>query len=75
MKAILEFNLPDDEEEYGRTVVATELCSILFDMDNYLRERLKYGELKSADEELEDARQKLSDLMNEEAINLDKIYK
>jgi len=41
MRAILEFNLPEDREEYERANAATKLCSYIFDFGNYLRGQAK----------------------------------
>ena len=41
MRAILEFNLPEDREEYERANAATKLYSYIFDFDNYLRGQAK----------------------------------
>ena len=69
MKAILEFNLPDDQDEYERVNKALDLCGVLFDFDQYLRSEIKYH-----DKDLQDVRDKLYELMDSYNINLDKIY-
>ena len=70
MKAILEFNLPDDQGEYERVNKAIDLCGVLFDFDQYLRSEIKYH-----DKDLQDARDKLYELMGSYNIDLDKIYR
>ena len=37
MKAILKFNLPDDQMEYDQANAASSLCSFIWDFDNYMR--------------------------------------
>ena len=45
MKAILEFDLPDDREEYERANAATKLCGFIWDYENYLRGEVKHNGL------------------------------
>lgn len=47
MKAILEFSLPDEEEEYQTATKANSLYSSLWDFSQYLRHQLKYNSLTS----------------------------
>ena len=42
MKAILEFNLPEDEPEYRRCNNATNMALVLVTFDRYLRGQDKY---------------------------------
>ena len=52
MKATLEFSLPEDKNEHIRAVYASETWSTLYDIDNMLRNMLKYGntEYKTVEE-------------------------
>jgi hypothetical protein len=43
MKAILEFNLPEDKVEYDLANNAQNLHSTLWDMDQWLRSNIKYA--------------------------------
>lgn len=43
MKAILEYNLPEDTQEHLRAVQANDAWNALYDIDNMLRNLLKYG--------------------------------
>lgn len=43
MKAILEFNLPDDASEYKISQRASDYLCVLIELDNSLRNALKYG--------------------------------
>jgi hypothetical protein len=45
MKAILEFNLPDDQEYWDMAVKSREMAYALNDIRNYLRSRVKYEEM------------------------------
>jgi hypothetical protein len=73
MKAILEFQLPDDEYEYNLTRDAWRFKSVLIDMDNWLRQKTKYSEDELSDDEHKayyECRNKLNELISEENINL-----
>ena len=43
MKAILEFNLPEDREEYDACIKGNDYMCNLIDIDNFLRNQLKHG--------------------------------
>jgi len=44
-KAILEFQLPEEQEEFDMARNGCHNLIVLEDMDNYLRNKLKYQEL------------------------------
>jgi len=44
MKATLEFNLPEESNEHLRAIHVGEAWSTLYDIDNMLRNMLKYGD-------------------------------
>ncbi len=72
MKAILEFDLPDDEYNFRRANEGAAVLDVLRDLDNWLREKLKYGHaFKSADAALEAARGELRDLLQGKNLSLD----
>jgi hypothetical protein len=80
MKAILEFNLDerDDIEAHLRCVKALDMAVVLWDMDQYLRNKMKYGNKDSmlsddAYKALEDAREELRESMSSRGINLDEL--
>ena len=74
MKAILEFNLPEDNIEYELVNNAGKMCSVLWDMDQWLRAQYKY----MPDEEYNEVayntylkcREQLRELINEKNIDL-----
>lgn len=71
MKAILEFNLPDDAEEFETAVNAAKMYSILWDMDQWLRANTKYAPDNMSDDTykaFEQCREKLRELMTESNI-------
>lgn len=74
-KAILEFDLsePDDASEHMRMLKSLDILVVLWEMDQYLRTRLKYEDNISDDEykAVEAAREKLYDIMNARSVSLD----
>jgi hypothetical protein len=71
-KAILEFDLPEETVEYKLAVNAGSYYSVLFDMDQHLRSRLKYGGLTESEYVvLEKAREELHDLLSTYNVTLD----
>ncbi len=74
-KAILEFDLsePDDVSVHKRMIKSLDILLVLWDMDQYLRARLKYEDNISEDEykAVDAAREKLYELMNERSVSLD----
>jgi len=74
MKAKLTFNLPEDKSNYLVTVNAMEFALTCWDMDQFLRSKLKYGHTyKNIDEALEDCREKLAEVMINYNITLNMI--
>ena len=79
MKAILEFDFNDDNhgdrQEHARMMQATNLCYIIYELQNYLRDRLKYADkFESGEVELEKVRETLNSLMYDNGVNLNEIY-
>ena len=72
MKAILEFILPDDKAEFDTATKAMDWSILAWDIDQYIRNRLKYQTEKldtsSANKELELLRKELHDLMEESGL-------
>lgn len=73
MKAILEFNLPEDEVEYYCANKGTAMLNVLWELEQELRKMYKYEELNK-DETLivERMRDFLNDSLNDHEINLNK---
>lgn len=78
-KAILEFDLneQDDVEAHKRAVKSLDLVIALWDIDQYLRSLLKYGDECSITEEqhkvLNETREKLHDILREKNISFDEL--
>ena len=47
MKAILVFNLPEDKEEYDTASRGMDWALVVWEIDQHLRNELKYGNLSS----------------------------
>ena len=71
MKAILEFNLPEEQTEHRTAVQALDYKYVVSEMDEYLRSQIKYQELpKEVDKALQAARENLHQLCNDNNINI-----
>ena len=72
MKAILEFILPDDKVEFEAATKSMDWAILAWDLDQYIRNRLKYQSEKldtsSAKEELEILRNELHSLMEDSGL-------
>lgn len=70
-KAILEFNLPEEREEYEMAVKGVDYHIALSDFDNHLRAIVKYGDSEYTDEQQAFAqvlRDKLWEIMNDREL-------
>jgi len=79
MKAILEYELPEDIDEFILASRAQDWALAIYDMDQQLRSWLKYGYtsspgFESVDETLETVRNTLHDLLAKHNLNLDMLY-
>ncbi len=65
MKAILEFNLPEEEHEHRCAVAGQNLYGDVYEIDQWLRGLLKHGGIDKmkADELGEQVRERLNDTM------------
>jgi hypothetical protein len=75
-KAILEFDLtePGDVNEHYRMVKSLDLVLFLWDFDNYMRGKLKHGDLPEGGYKvLDEARKEFYDLMNQRNISLNEL--
>ena len=77
-KAILEYNLDevDDRDAHLRAIKSLSLTLALWEMDQYLRSEMKYGELSDdAYKATEEARIKLREILDENGIILDELMR
>ena len=70
MKAILEFNLPDDQQDFDLAVSSMKFWSVLFDLDQSLRAKTKYAP-DSLPQDKYDAYQEIRDELRELMLNND----
>ena len=68
MKAILKFDLPDEEDEYENANNGWKYLGILRELDTYLRNEEKYRDVDNIP--VEDVRQKMTDLFDELGVPL-----
>lgn len=74
MKAILEFNLPEDNSEFQLAVNAVNWYAVLWDIDKELRSQIKHAPDTMHDEyykALQHVRNKLNELMSEYNLKFD----
>jgi hypothetical protein len=73
MKAILKFNLPDDQHEFELATQGGAMYSALWDISQELRTMTKYEELSEAEWNIaERIREKFYEILSENNIKLDK---
>tara|TARA_R110000796_G_C14510982_1_gene429877 strand:- start:902 stop:1129 length:228 start_codon:yes stop_codon:yes gene_type:complete len=74
MKATIKFELPEDNYEYNLVNNAGGMHSVLWDMDQWLRVKIKFAPDSINDITLaayQECRDQLQQLLDEENINLD----
>lgn len=69
MKAILEFNLPEDRDAHTLSINASKYFCCLFELDQEMRNCLKYGH---SYKDVEELAQYVRDYISEE-VNLDEV--
>jgi len=76
MKAILQFNLPDDQQEYDLANSGLSFWNVLWELDQELRTKTKYASddlSKDKYDAYQEIRDKLYELMNENNVNLEMV--
>ena len=74
MKAILEFNLPEENDEFDLAVNAVKWYSVCWELDQYLRSKTKYAPDSMPNEVYEafnETRDKLRELLIENNVSFD----
>ena len=65
VKATLEFNLPEEQDEFQNAVDGTHYRAACEDIENYMRDKVKYGHTyKTINDALEDVRRELRESIN-----------
>jgi hypothetical protein len=73
MKATLTFNLPEENHEYANAIDGSKMRSALWELDQWLRAKLKYEELSDGQyDAFKETRDELRRLLIEENIDLEK---
>ena len=73
MKAILEFNLPEEQEEYQMFIDASKMQNVLWEMNQWLRKKTKYcadNTNEDTYEAFEECREKLNELLIDNNLDL-----
>ena len=73
MKATLTFKLPEDEEEFQNATKGSSYRLALWDLDQFLRNYIKYPKECVSDDRLEayqEVRDKLYSLLNEGSLEI-----
>ena len=64
MKAILEFELPEDKENFDASAKGMDWAIVAWDIDQLLRKKLKYGNLlPNTRAELEEIKTTLNEML------------
>jgi hypothetical protein len=72
MKATLEFKLPEEKYEFANATQGAKMRSVLWDLDQWLRAKLKYEELTDGQyDSFKETRDELRKLLIEENIDLE----
>jgi hypothetical protein len=70
-KVTIEFNTIEEQHELELCINASKWYSIVWDYSEYLRTKIKYGELSDDSyKAIEQAREKLHELLNDEGLKL-----
>lgn len=71
MKAILEFNLPEDELDLSNAINSNKFKLILWNMDQHLRNMVKYSENEEEVRVAEELRDKLQEYFSQYNISIE----
>lgn len=74
MKAILEFNLPDDQTEFDLAISGNKFWNVLYELDQELRAKTKYASDDLPQDKYDayqEVRNLLRELMSENNISFD----
>jgi hypothetical protein len=72
MKAVLKFNLPEENEDFKAAINGSKYKSAIWDYDQWLRSEMKYGELdKKIYEAYDTCRKELRDILAQDNIQIE----
>ena len=70
MKATIEFNLPEEEEQFNAANKGMDWALVVWDIDQLLRNKLKYSDLlPNTRAELEEIRDTLNEMLVDKGLN------
>ena len=70
-KVTLEFNLPEEQEEFKTAASAPDMSLVLWDFSQFLRSKIKYEELSESDYKVyETVREKLFEIASEHNVEI-----
>jgi len=73
MKAIIEFNLPEEQAEHYCAIKGADMLNVLWELKAELRSMLKYGDLPEQQYKIvEKIQDYLIHSLNDNDVNLDK---
>ena len=73
MKAILEFNLPEDQPEFNTAIKGSDWKHVCWEMEQYLRTQIKYAPDEMSQEKydtLEEVREEFNRIMNQNGVDV-----
>jgi hypothetical protein len=76
MKAILEFNLPDDQQDFDLAISGMKFWSVLWELDQSLRSKTKYASDDLPQDKYDayqEIRDELRELMSDNNLNFDMV--
>jgi len=73
MKAILEFDLPEEQPEFDNAVNGGKWSIVAWELDQHLRSQLKHNDklTEKQYDTLQEVRDKLWEIVNEYSLNFD----
>ena len=75
MKATLEFNLPEDKQDFDFATQGSDWWNVCWELDQWLRAQYKYMPDEEYSEEryrtYEECREKLRELIHDSNLNID----
>jgi hypothetical protein len=73
MKAILEFNLPDEQSDFDNAVDGYKWSLVAWELDQHLRSQLKYNDELTEEQHdtCQEIRDKLWDILGDKNLSFD----
>ena len=69
MKAILKFDLPEEQEEFNDAVNGNAFKTVIWELDQYMRSQLKHGDLPDdVHEKVQEIRDQLHSILDDNNV-------